>query len=157
MKVMDNKEWLKRARAKRIAKIQRRKRIDNYIRGRVYLIMMMLALTVMALIISLNETAQYQESMSTLHATMGDLLTKTADDRLLKQNIQFAKAVDSLQIMIFAYNRRHQSDAKTINALINKNTPKIIHSKLEFPGYIDSTKYDFEFDTIAGIDTTLSL
>jgi len=145
-----NKEWLKRARAKRIAKIQRKARIDRYIRDRVYMIIAFLLISWGVLYIAIDKISNQQEDMVTLHTTMGELLTKTANDKLLKQNLLLGKYVDSLQILLFAYNRRHQADAKTIQALVNGNTPKIIHNVPDFPDFIDSTEYDFTFDTITG-------
>jgi len=145
-----NKEWLKKARAKRIAKIQRRRRIDNYIRGRVYMIIIAFLITLGVLYITLGKIDSQQDDMSTLHATMGELLTKTANDKLLKQNLRLVEAIDSLQILIFAYNRRHQADGKTIEALLAGNKPKSIHNKPEFPDYVDTNSYDFVFDTITG-------
>jgi len=145
-----NNEWLKRARAKRIARIQQRRTIDNYIRGRVYMIIIGLFIMIIGFVLALDKISTQHDDMVSLHMTMGELLTKTADDKLLRQNTRLVRALDSLRIMLFAYNRRHQADGKTIQILIDQNNPKSVNNVLKFPNFIDTTKYDFDFDTITG-------
>ncbi len=119
-----NKEWLKKARAKRIARIQRRRGIDDYIRGRVYVIILGLIMTLGVVGLLMSQIEDKNEDMRVLQMNMSDILVKTKDTKLLKDNIALAHAIDSLQILIFAYNIRHQRDAAEQLALLYKGSPK---------------------------------
>lgn len=160
-KLLQEKEMYRRklARAKRISRIQRKNRIDRYIKNRVYTITLFLSITIVVLSFLLNNSKNIMADQSKSIRFANELLEQVEKDGLMKMNMELARAVDSLQILIFVYNRRHQQDQKDIQYFMIKSSTKNRrthkNNKLEFPKYVgeDSLKYDFFPDTITNEDS----
>jgi len=118
----------KLARAKRIARAIRKRKIDTYLRDRVYIIIMsgfslisLLIFMIFLLISGIGGKNEFIDSQEKTFEYMERVLLDCSEDSLFKTNIELVHVIDSLQVMIFAYNRRFQFDQKTIQDLTLKN------------------------------------
>jgi len=120
-KLLQEEEILKRKikRAKRIARIRRIHRIDNYIKSRVYLILFFSFVVIGLLTLHISNIKEMVVDQSQSLEFASSLIEKLSEEKLYKDNVALLHTIDSLQIMIFAYNKRFQNDQKTIQYLLN--------------------------------------
>ena len=105
------------ARAKRIKRRRTRRRIDSLIKQRVYVIITIAVISIMfniALIYKNKQQIKFNENNTEI---MGELINKMSHDKQLEINEQLLHVIDSLQVMIFAYNLQYQAQLKTIQSL----------------------------------------
>ena len=154
-KMLQENELYRRklARAKRIAKIQRRARVDKFLKTRFYVITSFFLFIIIILVVKTLAVEKMIEDQRQSLGFANELLLKLNQDELFKTNIKLMKSVDSLSILIFVYNRRHQRDQQDIvfytNMIPQKKIRKRTVDNLAFPGHMgkDSMKYDFNLNT----------
>ncbi len=138
-------------RARRIIRIRRLKQIDTWIKNRVYIITIFLSAIIFILFIPNNKLKQKDKDLTQSYIMIKNLMNNFNHDILYKQNKQLLNDRDSMQVLLFVYNRRHQRDQAQIFALTNyeQHVP-IIKPHIEN----DSSLLDIKYDSLF-LDTEL--
>ena len=149
----------KKRRAITIAKIRRKRKVDTYIKSRVYRILSVSFLLVFLFAFDKRESNNRFDKQLISHTNtidyMGELISDLSHSNLLDINMKLARAYDSVQIVVFVYHRRFMSDQKTIQHLMSR-APKKIRQKiiadtnLVLPAYMqdDPEVEEFGIDSI---------
>jgi len=116
----------KKKRAKNIAKIRFRRNVDNYIKERVYIIIIVALIFISILLRPALKVEERTDDVIQLQQMMHNLMKEYSEDELLKDNKKLIHICDSMEILLFVYNRRHQRDNKIITDLRYRNDTTII-------------------------------
>ena len=147
-KLLQEKELYRRkiARARRISKIRRKKRIDKFLKKRVYTIIVFLMLIIILMTFIIGKLNNFiGEQHKNIEFTK-EIIEKVEPDKLLQMNEELLEVIDSLQISIFVYHRRHQQDCKDIQDLLYrapKEKKKIKERDRSLKYEEDSSNYEF--------------
>ena len=105
------------ARAKRIKRRKLWRNINTLVKKRVYLFITLLILSLIFNYGLYKKTRRQIDTIDTTTHLMGKVLQSVEQDTQLLLNQELVHIIDSLQIMIFAYNMQYQEQLKTIQVL----------------------------------------